>query len=333
MATTYYSKIKEQNNNQTPINMKHVLWFDDNKFEAFEADAYDENIDITQAPTLQRGLDLLKQNDVHYDLMLFDANYVTRYGQASSMMLTNTIHKCCEAAGKDVPWLVFTAGAGFDGADSLDNAIPTMPWHEDLALPLWYSKQKRSDAAQLLIDIHKVIDYMDSPYRQIKNKYPDIFKLFHPDYGSILDKKNEKDIVDLIQILEDPSEHNQASHLTTVRAFLEGPLTESLVHYKIVAPNLSLNEVNYQFKNWDLQEMGVHHYIQISFDYMVRCTQDASHSGKHVTKDKLPPQVRAGIQSGTMPYLVPNIIHTLLSFLTWYLDFIQQQNSTFAHNQ
>ncbi len=39
--------------------MKHVLWFDDNKFEAFEADAYDENIDITQAPTLQRGLDLL----------------------------------------------------------------------------------------------------------------------------------------------------------------------------------------------------------------------------------------------------------------------------------
>ncbi len=306
--------------------MKNVLWFDDNKFEAFEADAYDDNIDITQAPTLQRGLDLLAQNDIHYDLMLFDANYVTRYGEASSMMLSNTINKCREAAGKDVPWLVFTAGAGFEGAESLDLFIPPMPWHEDLHLPLWYSKQKREDTARLLIDIHKVIEYMDSPYRQIKDKYPDVFKLFHPDYN-IIDKKNEKDIVELIEILEDSSRHSDPAHLNTVRAFLEGPLTESLVIHKIVDPGLSLNEVSYQLCNKDWQQFGIHHYIQLSFHYMVRCTQDGSHSEKKSGNDKIPPQVRKGIKTGVMPYLIPSVIQTLVSFLTWYLDFIQQIRS------
>lgn len=303
--------------------MINVLWFDDERFGAIIEDAHDLGIHVDLVKNLSVGLQKIHENKVEYDLLLFDANYCRNSHSPSQMMLADTIKECETIAKKEIPWLVYTAGAGYAGADSLQYVIPQEDWMLALGLPRWYSKLNSKSSEALLQDIPRVVDYFNSPRRALKLEHKEVFELFHDD-KRLLPISYQNNLLDILERYNQPNGASDQSMLNKIRQFASGPLLKGLHQLGVVPEELtSLNEMERHFVRAEWRKHGLPVWAQTAMTHLVKVCQDASHDAMEAVGDN-PLGVSASYKDGSAKYLLRSVINELLNVLMWMSTYAGQ---------
>lgn len=294
----------------------NVLWIDDledqiDGGESFMARAETKhNIIITNQPSVDDGINALRNPAEHYDAIILDINCrrnKERDGVVTYKSLSYAIQKLSEYR-INVPYFVYSALAEL-GPTLVDVVITEDRFYDTISL---YNKP--ADRELLFESIKRVVG--EWPDFKIKRKYSDSF-------GIVPDGK----LLELLKLIETDGFENNSDVPKMIR-----PLLENLAHF---FAKHNLVKLNYS-KTLDLDGDGISKYnhskdlsfalgkdksnkyvptyIQRTLHFLSECANEGCHSYNEIDA---PYKIPYLLENGYAKYLNLHMIFGLLNVLAW----------------
>lgn len=278
-----------------PIDALYEL-FDDNGFKVIQQTYYEDAIAWLQNP----------QNRKICDAVILDVNSKKNAEQKQPSMsafvdCSHIVYSLCEQDGKSIPWFVLTMGTGYDGATSLEYAIPKESWTKKQ----YYIKVSEKDQ-QALVDHIKELT-KDAPNIAIRNRY-----------AGVWDCCDDKAEIALFKIIDAVEKKNifDTSIFIDMRIALNATVSRGKECGLIPDFVTKANEAKFiLIELAKSEEEIVPSYI--SYTYATLC--DIVNNGCH-PEDENPKhlKVHPDVSEGRAPYLIYSAFNQLLTLLKWF---------------
>lgn len=285
-----------------------VLWIDDDPIDAIKELFDDNGFKVVIKEYYEDGIAWLNNPEMRKicDAVILDVNSKTNASQKQPSMDSFTdnshiIYNLCKTPDKFIPWFVLTMGTGYDGATSLDHAIPNMTW----AKQKYYIKANEEHQQSL---VESIIDLTQkSPNLTIRNRYPGIW-----------DSCDDKAEVAMFKIINGIENNNvlDTSLFIDMRIALNATVSRGKECGILPDFVTKQNEAKYILRVLaSSDEAIVPTYI--SYNYAALC--DTVNNGCHPgDEDPKHLKVHPDVMEGRAPYLVKATFNQLLTILKWF---------------
>jgi hypothetical protein len=268
-----------------------VLWIDDEPSNRFRAFGHKNDLDITQALSVNKGKELLQTKK--WDAIILDVNCKID-GSQNEVVSIEAFFEALQQMTDDIPYFVYTGG-NYKGAEVL-NLLHKKPYQDKK----YFNKPNERD---LLFDNIKEA-VKDSPRYFARQKFADVCAFYQDD-----------DLVDLLVKLDTDQIKTDIDVPTRVRYILSWVMKKlnSLCVLPIKANENVTNLAQCsRFLGYDKMQVIVPLHIQRNFHSSVSVANEGAHRN-----DEELSKVQTLLRNGDAPYLNSALIYELLSILRW----------------
>ncbi len=268
-----------------------VLWIDDEPSNRFRAFGHKNDLDITQALSVNKGKELLQTKK--WDAIILDVNCKID-GSQNEVVSIEAFFEALQQMTDDIPYFVYTGG-NYKGAEVL-NLLHKKPYQDKK----YFNKPNERD---LLFDnIKKAVK--DSPRYFARQRFADVCDFYQDD-----------DLVDLLVKLDTSQIKTDVDVPKKVRDILSWVMKRlnSLCVLPIKANEnvTNLAECS-RFLGNNMMQVIVPLYVQRNFFSCVSVANEGAHrNDEELTK------VQTLLRNSDAPYLNSALIYELLSILRW----------------
>jgi|GEM_PF-6999887 len=283
-----------------------ILWIDDDPIEAIKELFDDNGFKVIIKEYYEDGIAWLRNPEMRKicDAVILDVNSKTNASQKKPSMDSFTdnshiVYNLCETPDKVIPWFVLTMGTGYDGATSLDHAIPNKSWSKQK----YYIKTNKAHQQSLV----ETIKTQESPNLTIRNRY-----------SGIWDSCDDKAEVAMFKIINGIEGNNISDTSLFIDMRIALSATVSRGKECGILPDFvtKQNEAKYILRILaSSDEAIVPTYI--SYNYAALC--DTVNNGCHPgDEDPKHLKVHPDVMEGRAPYLVQATFNQLITILKWF---------------
>lgn len=298
--------------------MIKALWIDDlpsdtNSDEFFTDEAYAEGIDITNAITVDAGMELLDNVNNHFDAIILDINCYRHDAETeipTQSALFYAITKICER-NSFTPYFIYSA-LDADGIEIVETLIPEVnEWDNRLI----YHKPR--DRKQLFNAIKKAVAKSD--HYRLKRRYKEAFGIV-----------SDADLLDLLTEFERDESGRNLSVTRKIRPLFEELATylhnnglvrldhATMIQGKARSANIIKDCSSYiDLEDWRRKFVPTH--IKRLFHFVSQCANESEHyyGTMDIKEDEVENKLTNMLPAGQAPYLNRLMVCGFLEILAW----------------